>query len=61
MLSDTPIPAGQDLGSILDDCDTGPYVLGVVDKNKTELAREEMDRALVAAGSDEGFFDYLTY
>lgn len=57
VLSDSLIPVNQNLGSILEDCDTGPYVLAAMEKRELELTKEEMDRALVAAGSDETFFD----
>jgi len=56
VLSEDPIPRIQDLGSILEDCDTGPYVLGGLDMGSEVLTREEMDRALIAAGSNETFF-----
>ena len=55
VLSEEPIPETQDLGSILEDCDTGPYVLADLDMNTFELTKEEVGKAFVAAGSYETF------
>lgn len=56
VLSEDPISDAMEAETILVECDRGDYVLASDDRERVLLGKEEMAEALIAAGSEPGFF-----
>ena len=56
VLSEEPIPETASLGNIIDECDTGEYIMGAMDTAITELSGKNAVNEIVKTGSDPEFF-----
>jgi len=56
VLSETPIPDGMNLGTVIQEGQTGEYSMRVLDYKKTKLNGKQAAIALSAHGSSPEFF-----